>query len=245
MGINYNKLAKTYDITRKENISTITRLVRNLTITPATNILDFGCGTGNFTCAIKEATNANVFGLDPSDGMREQAMAKDCGVQFVKGDHTSIPFADDFFDMVYMTDVVHHVPDLDSMFQEFQRVLKAGGLCCIVTESHQQLETRYWARYFPATVDVDKKRYPDIGEIIAKAVPKGFAFLKMEVTDHEQEQRITPEFLKLVENKGYSMFRLIREEDYQRGLAALKVDYAKRVVLKHNHGETFLWLAKQ
>lgn len=244
MKINYDELARTYDLTRKENIDTIERFVREFNISGETRILDFGCGTGNFTCALQAVTNAEIYGLDPSAGMLEKAKAKGSMVQFVQGSHSDIPFPEEYFDFIYMTDVVHHVPDLDSMFQQFQRVLKDGGQVCIVTESHAQLETRYWARYFPATVEVDKKRYPNIPDLVAKAVLKGFVFLKAEVTDHQQEQKITPEFLKLVENKGYSMFRLISAEEYERGLAALRHDFEKQVVLNHYHGETFLWLVK-
>ena len=49
----------------------------------------------------------------------------------------------------------------------------------------------------------------------------------------------------LVENKGYSMFHLINDSDYERGLADLRNDYNKQVELEYNHGETFLWFKNQ
>ena len=43
-----------------------------------------------------------------------------------------------------MTDVIHHVPDVDRMFEEIERVLKYEGKLCIVTESHVQIDDRFY-----------------------------------------------------------------------------------------------------
>lgn len=244
MGIDYNELAKKYDLTRKENIDTVNRFLENLSFSEEMNILDFGCGTGNFTCALKRITNANVYGVEPADEMRQKAIDKNTDVIFEKGNHEKIPFMDNFFDFIYMTDVIHHVPEIKIMFKELNRVLKQGGSLCIVTESHKQIESRFWVKYFPTTVEVEKKRYPDIPEIIESAINNGFVFLKKEITDVNHKQAISHNFLILVENKGYSMFHLINDSDYERGLADLRNDYNKQVELEYNHGETFLWFKK-
>lgn len=244
MEVNYNELSKKYDTVRKENVGTIARMLENLSISKDTNILDFGCGTGNFTCAIKSSTNANVFGVEPSDGMREKAIEKSPDIMFKKGDHEKIPYKDGFFDFVYMTDVIHHVPDIDKMFREIYRVLKKAGHLCIVTESHRQLETRFWVRYFPTTVEVEKRRYPDICEIVELAKKNGYTHSKNDVTDSYKTHKISPDFLKLVENKGYSMFHLINKSDYAKGLSRIKDDYNHETALQYNHGETFIWLQK-
>jgi len=245
VGIDYNELAKKYDLTRKENIDTVNRFLENLSFSEEMNILDFGCGTGNFTCALKRITNANVYGVEPADEMRQKAIDKNTDVIFEKGNHEKIPFRDNFFDFIYMTDVIHHVPEIRIMFKELNRVLKQSGSLCIVTESHKQIESRFWVKYFPTTVEVEKKRYPDIPEIIESAINNGFVFLKKEITDVNHKQAISHNFLILVENKGYSMFHLINDSDYERGLADLRNDYNKQVELEYNHGETFLWFRKQ
>ena len=143
-----------------------------------------------------------------------------------------------------MTDVIHHVPDISSMFKDFFRVLKQSGKVCILTESHKQIETRFWSAYFPATVTAEKNRYPDIPEIILAAEQWGFTVDENMKTDCEQSLTISSEFVNLVENKGFSMFRLISEEEFSHGLKLLKQDYENKVEIKSNHGETLLWLAK-
>ena len=242
--MNYNILAQDYDLTRNINIDTVKTLLSKATINKHSYVLDFGCGTGNYTWAIKKLTNANIFGVEPSDGMREKAQAKGTEIDFRKGDHSYIPFDNDFFDFIYMTDVIHHVPDLHAMFAEFFRVLNPNGKICILTESHEQLESRFWSAYFPATVVAEKKRYPDISTIIAVAKRCGFKTQEIINTDSEKTFEISLDFIKLVENKGFSMFRLISDEDFESGLKRLKEDYENKVLIKSNHGETFIWLSK-
>jgi ubiquinone/menaquinone biosynthesis C-methylase UbiE len=239
--VDYNILVKDYDLTRTANINTINRFAAEILLDGKT-ILDFGCGTGNFAYAIKKLTTAEIYGVEPSDGMREKSQAKGLDVRY--GDHTAIPFDASFFDFIYMTDVIHHVPDLKMMFAEFNRVLKPGGLVCILTESHRQLETRFWVKYFPTTVAVEKKRYPDISDIVTAANKNGLNEYKVIVTDKDSEFTISEDFINLVENKGYSMFRLIEEVDYQVGLAAMKSDFKNKVIIQNNHGETLLWLKR-
>ena len=241
MSVNYNILAQDYDLTRTANINVINHFAAELPLDGKT-ILDFGCGTGNFAYAIKKLTTAEIYGVEPSDGMREKALSK--GLDARKGDHTAVPFDDSFFDFIYMTDVIHHVPDMGMMFAEFYRVIKPGGLVCILTESHEQLETRFWVKHFPTTVAVEKKRYPDIPDIINAARTAGLDEYKVVVTDAESNTTVSEDFVKLVENKGFSMFRLIDEADYQTGLAVLKMDFENNTVIHTNHGETLLWLKK-
>jgi ubiquinone/menaquinone biosynthesis C-methylase UbiE len=242
MSINYDILARDYDLTHAANVHTISLFSGELSL-DGKAVLDFGCGTGNFACAIKTHTTAEVYGVEPSGGMREKALAK--GLDARRGDHSSIPFPDGSIDFIYLTDVIHHVPDLGVMFSEFYRVLKPGGLICVLTESHRQLETRFWTRYFPTTVDVEKNRYPDIPAIISAAVTAGLDEHKVVATDANSEFTISEDFVRLVENKGYSMFRLIEESDYATGLAALKRDFEDQRTLRDNHGETLIWLRKK
>jgi ubiquinone/menaquinone biosynthesis C-methylase UbiE len=244
MKTDYDILSKDYDLTRTINIHTVKIILSKENINTNSFILDFGCGTGNYACAIKKLTNANVFGVEPSDGMRQKAQEKTKDIEFRKGDHNSIPFNNDFFDLIYMTDVIHHIPDLKSMFTEFFRVLKPNGEIGILTESHEQIEKRFYSVYFPATVTAEKGRYPDIPDIISSANQSGFLLNENINTDNEQSFTISSEFVNLVESKGYSMFRFISDEDFSIGLKNLKDDYKNKVEIKSNHGETYLWLKK-
>jgi ubiquinone/menaquinone biosynthesis C-methylase UbiE len=144
MSVNYNEISKTYDSVRSENKGLVELFIEEMKIIKATRVLDFGCGTGNYANALQRLTQAQVYGVEPSDGMRKKAAAKNPNIAFVNGDHENIPFEDNFFDFVYMTDVIHHIPDIAAMFTEIGRVLKSGGSLCIVTESHEQIDNRFY-----------------------------------------------------------------------------------------------------
>ncbi|MBP7176702.1 MAG: class I SAM-dependent methyltransferase [Thermoclostridium sp.] len=243
MGIDYEKISKSYDSVRYANQSTISIFVQSLPITKATKVLDFGCGTGNYADTFQKATHAQVFGVEPSDGMREKAAAKNSSVVFAKGNHEHIPFEDSFFDFVYMTDVIHHIPDLGVMFREIFRVLKKEGHLCIVTESHEQIDRRFYVKYFPTTAIADKHRYPDIPVIISYAVKAGFSHIRTD-TKEGGVTKVQSDFVDLVRAKGYSMFHLIPEEEYQKGLIVLEKDVMTDTLFVPGSGETLVWLGK-
>lgn len=242
--VNYNEISKTYDNVRNEEKSILDLFLKELNVTNTTRILDFGCGTGNYTDAMQKQSNAQVYGVEPSDGMREKAIAKNPNIVFVKGNHENIPFEDNFFDFVYMTDVIHHIPNLGIMFSEIARVLKPNGKLCILTESHKQIDNRFYVKYFPSTAIVDKERYPDIDEIITEAEDHSFIHIKNVITDESNESLVTTDFVELVRNKGYSMFHLIPNDKYLHGLEQLEHDVKSGPVKYINSGETLIWLKK-
>ncbi len=243
MRIDYEKISKSYDSVRNANHHTIDAFLQGFSFTEASKVLDFGCGTGNYADLLQRITHAQVYGVEPSDGMREKAAAKNPAVFLAKGDHEHIPFEDSFFSFIYMTDVIHHVPDIDKMFAEFFRVLKRNGRICIVTESHDQIERRFYVKYFPSTAIADKNRYPDIPIIIEKALKAGFIHIRTDVTENSS-QKVSMDFVEIVRAKGYSMFHLIPDDEYRRGLLVLEKDVGTDVPVIPGSGETLIWFGK-
>jgi ubiquinone/menaquinone biosynthesis C-methylase UbiE len=94
--------------------------------------LEIGSGTGYFTLNL---LRAGVIGQatcsDISPGMLETlaANAERLGldVKTEPADAERLPFADDSFDLVLGHAVLHHIPDLQRAFLEFERVLAPGG----------------------------------------------------------------------------------------------------------------------
>ena len=82
----------------------------------SSRVLDIGCGTGNYTGLLQKVTQAEFFGVDPSQGMLDKALQKHPQITFRQAEAASMPFANDFFDFIYMTDVIHHIPDIDALF---------------------------------------------------------------------------------------------------------------------------------
>ena len=238
--INYNQIANKYDCTRTSNSNTIDLFHEKVKLGKEIKVLDFGCGTGNYLTTIFNQFGCNCFGIEPSDSMRELAKQKKQKILIKKGSHKLIPFPDNEFDFVYMTDVIHHVQDMNKMFGELNRVTKQSGLLCIVTESHNQIKNRFYNRYFPSLESVELKRYPDITDVCKLAKYNSFTIDGIQ-EKKQTETKITEDFIKLVSEKGYSMFRLIDDKEHRIGLVKLISDYKSNIVLS-NSGETLIWL---
>ncbi|GAK52409.1 hypothetical protein U14_03660 [Candidatus Moduliflexus flocculans] len=244
MPINYNDAASTYDNTRGAHEALLEIFDAKMHFSAQTTILDFGCGTGNYLQAIQAKYHSKCFGIEPADGMREKAIQKNQGVATIKkGNHLDIPFDENSFDLIYMTDVIHHIPDLSALFATLWKKLRADGMVAIVTESHQQIETRWYNRYFPSLATNERQRYPDIEEIEAEAIRQGFVAEGRQIKESEPTATISEHFIRMVEEKNYSMFRLLDHEEYQAGLARLKQEKGK-TLSADNHGETVVWLRK-
>jgi SAM-dependent methyltransferase len=94
--------------------------------------LEIGAGTGYFTLNL---LGAGLIGqatcTDISPGMLTalRANAAELGLEVTtqQVDAERLPFADASFDLVLGHAVLHHIPDLDRAFAEFERVLAPGG----------------------------------------------------------------------------------------------------------------------
>jgi SAM-dependent methyltransferase len=242
--VNYDEISRVYDQVRGVDRAVIEAFVNGVALDAACAVLDIGCGTGNYTDAMQRVTPARITGLDRSEGMLTQARAKNGAIDFRQGDAQQMPFAAASFDFVYMTDVIHHVPDIARLFAEIGRVLRPGGKACIVTQSHAQIERRPIAQFFPGVVAVDKARYPDIPQIVAAAAAQGLAFTRAERLGEGEPAVYGQPFLEAVRACGYSMLHLIADEEYAAGLAQVEARLRQGDLVVHKAGKTLVWLQK-
>lgn len=246
--VNYNEISKIYDDVREGDILLINQFLQELPPEAGLTVLDIGCGTGNYTDLFQKVTQAKryrIYGIEPSEGMINKARQKNSQITFKQATAEDIPFEGNFFDFVYMTDVIHHIPDIRRMFSEIQRILKPQGKVCIMTQSHQQIAARPIVHFFPGTVGVDQGRYPDIDEIIAAAQFGGLVYLKQEILFEDEVVELGAGFLELARKKGYSMLHLLTEQEYQTGLSKLESALQNGPLQARAAGETLVWFAKE
>jgi SAM-dependent methyltransferase len=246
--VNYNEISKIYDEVREGDDSLIERFVREFPSQNPLHALDIGCGTGNYTDLLQRAVEARphrVYGLDPSAGMICKARAKNDRLHLLQAAATCLPSKAAFFDFVFMTDVIHHVPDIHRMFSEIHRILKPQGKACIVTQSHRQIEARPIAQFFPGTARVDKARYPKIEGVIAAARSAGLHCSKQEILFEGEIVELGADYLELARKKGYSMLHLLTEREYRAGLGRLEAALRHGPVKASSAGETLLWFTME
>ncbi len=107
-------------------------------IQPGETVLDLGSGSGMdiFIALQKTGETGNVTGVDMTDAQlqKAEALTSSAGyhnVSFVKSYIESLPFEDEYFDVVISNGVVNLSPDKDKVFSEIYRVLKKGGRMAI------------------------------------------------------------------------------------------------------------------
>jgi SAM-dependent methyltransferase len=94
--------------------------------------LEIGSGTGYFSLNLLQAgVVQDAVCTDISPGMlatlRGNAARLGLDVETVATGAEDLPFEDDSFDLVLGHAILHHIPDLERAFGEFQRVLRPGG----------------------------------------------------------------------------------------------------------------------
>jgi ubiquinone/menaquinone biosynthesis C-methylase UbiE len=88
---------------------------------------DYGIGTEIGVGSGKFASPLHIrFGLDPSNKMMQ--LAKDKGIQVVKGVAETLPYKSEIYDYVLMITTICFLDNIESAFKEIYRILKPNGL---------------------------------------------------------------------------------------------------------------------
>ena len=100
------------------------------------NVLDVGCGTGDFLRLLAPIVSpGKAVGLDLSETMIAEAVQRSeqnlSNVSFRVGSVLDLPFQDASFDRVLATQLLLHVPDPGKALAEMKRVLAPSGLMYI------------------------------------------------------------------------------------------------------------------
>jgi malonyl-CoA O-methyltransferase len=110
--------------------------------------LEFGCGTGRNLAALKAAGAARLVGLDLSQGMLDQARARDAALDLRLQDMAApVAEPDGAFDIVLFSLTLEHVADMATPLREARRLLAPGGQA-VVIEIHPYLSLGGLAAHF-------------------------------------------------------------------------------------------------
>ena len=157
---NYNLTATSYDNTRSATGCKIWygELFSHFGGLSNLNVLDAGCGTGNYTLEMAKYVN-HVSAIDVNETMLEMARNKieNSGLKekvgITQGSITELPYEDCSFDAVMFNQVLHHLdPHVDNTdfaqaklaLASAARVLRPGGLVMINTSSRLQMRHSFW-----------------------------------------------------------------------------------------------------
>ena len=237
--IPYDQISDEYAQHRKVHPGVFRALCE--TIFPSANVLEVGCGTGNYIAGIRAATGCACWGTDPSAEMLARARAQAPEVHFAPGRGERIDLPERQFNLVFSVDVIHHVEDREAYLTEAYRVLKDGGRLCTATDSAWIIRHRQpLATYYPETVEVELARYPSIKKLQAMMAEIGY---KENVEDTvEYEDSLTD--IQAYRDRAYSILHLIPEAAFQRGTERMERDI-RRGPIPRVSCYTMLWGLKE
>ncbi len=95
-------------------------------------VLDGGCAFGDGAAPFAAKAKV-VCGCDPNPELISQARKNHPGIQFEICPLEKMPYANEDFDAITLTDVLEHVADEKAALDEMFRVLKPGGRLIITT----------------------------------------------------------------------------------------------------------------
>ncbi len=221
MKLDYDLLAKEYAQHRRVHPGVLKALLTISGVSQASKVLELGCGTGNYSRALYNASSCMSWGIDPSEKMLAAAEEHAEDIIYQKARAERLDFPAGFFDLVFSVDVIHHVGNRAAAYQQAYHVLRKGGRVCTVTDSEEIIRRRDpHATYFPETIPVELKRYPPTGELVTLMQAAGFQEIHEDLVECPYSLNSSQPY----RDKAYSSLHLIPEEAFERGLARMEED---------------------
>jgi ubiquinone/menaquinone biosynthesis C-methylase UbiE len=185
-------------------------------------ILDLGCGTGRFTGVLSAAFKTRMTGIDPSESMVARARSKNLtDVEWKIGSAEKIPAEDGKFDMVFMSNVYHHLDDPDRAFKEIKRVLNKSGFLVIRNGTRENNEEIVCYKCFPEAIEYDNKRIPSVKELKDYVCSHEFDFISQE-TIYQYFASSYKEYYNKIAQRALSSLVAISDEAFEKGCKKLK-----------------------
>jgi len=106
-------------------------MIREITLTPDMDVLDFGCGTGLLTFALQPFVNS-ITGVDSSRGMLDvfRKKIKEQNLKNVKAEFVDLEKGDVLrgsFHLIVSSMTLHHIKNITPLFKQFHSLLLPSG----------------------------------------------------------------------------------------------------------------------
>ena len=177
-----------------------------------------------------------VVGIDKSETQINQAKQL---IEAYKVDATNLPFEDESFDVCTMIIMIQQLSkeDRKKAFKEVHRVLKTNGILIIKTCSHEDLQYRFTAKFFPKTFEIDKTRYPDITELRNELS----IFSKIEIENSSIiVEKSKEKYLNQYKKRGTSNFSFLTDKEISEGIKKFEETYTGQDMIQKITKNTFV-----
>ena len=156
-----------YHLVRKISLKQKLKLINTSTSTQK-NLLDVGCGTGDFLRVAKQ-NHWSVSGIEPNKQARQIANNKTDNSVF-EIEHL-LKFQAESFDVISLWHVLEHLPNLEEHIQVFKKLLKPNGTLIIAVPNYKSYDAEYYQEFW-AAYDVPRHLWHFNKDSISKLVSK-------------------------------------------------------------------------
>ncbi|WNJ15920.1 class I SAM-dependent methyltransferase [Pontibacter sp. G13] len=148
-------VSKLYQIVRDFTLQQKLKLMLQTSSKKSGNILDIGCGTGEFLATMKKA-GWKATGLEPDEGARNQGIQNQGLDVFSPEQLFELPKSQ--FDIITMWHVLEHVHRLDDYLSQIHDLLKEDGWFFIAVPNYSSLDAEFYEKEW-AAYDVPRHLY--------------------------------------------------------------------------------------
>jgi len=141
-----NLFEKVYHLVRSISLKRKLKLINSFN-SEAKNLLDIGCGTGDFL-KIAQENNWNVSGIEPNDDARAIANQKTNNSVFNIEELGK--FQNQSFDIITLWHVLEHLPNLEEQIAILKNVLKENGTLIIAVPNHKSFDAKHYKEFWAA-----------------------------------------------------------------------------------------------
>ena len=181
-------------------------------------ILDLGCGTGRFTAALGKAFECSVIGIEPSNAMLGVAISQnEPDVEWKQGQAENISLENEAVDLVFMSQVFHHLAEPQQALREINRVLTSAGYLAIRNGTREYNRELEWLRFFPEASEIEDSRTPSQKELKELVCSESFKLIAQR-TIYQLFAVSYDEYFKKISQRGLSALIAISDRAFQSGL---------------------------
>jgi ubiquinone/menaquinone biosynthesis C-methylase UbiE len=185
--------------------------------------LDLGSGSGRMTPSLASAFGGPVYGVEPADKMRAQAVAHagHPAVTYAAGSAEHIPLPDSSCDAALLFFVWHHVVDRDGAARELRRVVKPGGKLFVQANFSDRTPDVWWLHVVPEWMKVHQAQYQSEEEVQNDFAGAGWTLSSRDEITWLRSASLAEDFERL-RLRPTSLFEHLSDEVVEAGFARIE-----------------------
>lgn len=139
-----NLFERIYQLVRSLSLKRKLKLINSFS-SEEKNLLDIGCGTGDFLQIAKQ-NHWIVCGIEPNKNAREIANKKTNNSVF--NTKELLNFESNRFDVITLWHVLEHLPNLQNQLSSFKQLLKPNGTLLIAVPNYKSYDANYYKSFW-------------------------------------------------------------------------------------------------